>query len=761
MTFMDVLKPKPIVVEKSMSIVKEDYTSKPLYRELENALERMSGLSAPVPTIMQVVDKAIETKQKSDVKLPKETKDKIKRDIKNFEEQLKLIDETGEQKVFKNRIKTLEKIVNRLTKLQSRYQELLEIDTKITDDKGKKLKITELNKPQREKASDLLDTNVEAEKEFDETTKPLYDELEQLEGARGKEAEERIEELEEKITQASKVRNEAKKDDPITEFFKIKTAMREAFTGTFNYSPKFPDEKIGTRGQSRKPRNEVDGEYDETFTAGIENYKKRLEAYDKLDTITTSKKDKLKAKTRLQSKIDSLKRQQKTGRAEKQLLITSQVRPRDVKNTLIRAIRELDLPSFSDEIIGKLTPKLKERSKKVERELTNQEEALIQAIRELNADEISSSTQTRLKVNNILNNKFLYNLTLNVSGERNNIHPTVIQMLKEGDTFNTLTRRLKDINPKLKSATTSEIKGLMQRLRTAKTNVSQIARQVNAKEYPKDIEYNDLLALNNESDLSKLVNKYYSVTATWDVLSDKFFLQEGEDEEGLEGWSDSKIIAEFNETFAQLLEDAPDDTHDRDEHIKKGYKKLIKSMEKLFKESKFYFNASVKLTEAFIEAKGFRYQLPESADWSGLLSEGQRDTDLDLAGIKQSLREAQQEIVSQFEKMKPFIPEYDDLLEEMSREGIETPMQEQFAQETARLDEERKKKLSEELRAKEEAMESDPYKTIYERDSEGRIKTRVNPKTGEKEPIPTTSPKQMQALRDLAETKRREKEDVQ
>ena len=77
MTFMDVLKPKPIVVEKSMSIVKEDYTSKPLYRELENALERMSGLSAPVPTIMQVVDKAIETKQKSDVKLPKETKDKI------------------------------------------------------------------------------------------------------------------------------------------------------------------------------------------------------------------------------------------------------------------------------------------------------------------------------------------------------------------------------------------------------------------------------------------------------------------------------------------------------------------------------------------------------------------------------------------------------------------------------------------------------------------------------------------------------------
>ena len=589
----------------------------------------------------------------------------------------------------------------------------------------------------------------------------MYDELEQLEGARGKEAEERIEELEEKITQASKVRDEAKKDDPITEFFKIKTAMRQAFTGTFNYSPKFPDEKIGTKGQSRKPRNEVDGEYDETFTAGIENYKKRLEAYDKLDTITTSKKDKLQAKTRLQSKIDSLKRQQKTGRAEKELLITSQIRPRDVKNTLIRAIRELDLPSFSDEIIGKLTPKLKERSKKVERELTNQEEALIQAIRELNADEISSSTQTRLKVNNILNNKFLYNLTLNVSGERNNIHPTVIQMLKEGDTFNTLTRRLKDINPKLKSATTSEIKGLMQRLRTAKTNVSQIARQVNAKEYPKDIEYDDLLALNNESDLSKLLNKYYSVTATWDVLSDKFFLQEGEDEEGLEGWSDSKIIAEFNETFAQLLEDAPDDTHDRDEHIKKGYKKLIKSMEKLFKESKFYFNASVKLTEAFIEAKGFRYQLPESADWSGLLSEGQRDTDLDLAGIKQSLREAQQEIVSQFEKMKTFIPEYDDLLEEMSREGIETPMQEQFAQETARLDEERKKKLSEELRAKEEAMESDPYKTIYERDSEGRIKTRVNPKTGEKEPIPTSSPKQMQALRDLAERKRREQEDVQ
>ena len=39
---MDVLKPKPIVVEKSMSIVKEDYTSKPLYRELENALERIT-----------------------------------------------------------------------------------------------------------------------------------------------------------------------------------------------------------------------------------------------------------------------------------------------------------------------------------------------------------------------------------------------------------------------------------------------------------------------------------------------------------------------------------------------------------------------------------------------------------------------------------------------------------------------------------------------------------------------------------------------
>ena len=268
----------------------------------------------------------------------------------------------------------------------------------------------------------------------------------------------------------------------------------------------------------------------------------------------------------------------KTGKAEKELLITSEIRPKDVKNTLIRAIRQLRLPSFSDEIIDKLTPKLKERSKKVDRELTNQEEALVQAIRELNADEISSSTQTRLKVNNILNNKFLYNMALNVSGERNNLHPSIIQMLKEGDTFNTLVRRLKDINPKLKSASTSEIKGLMQKLRTAKTNVSQIARQVNAKEYPQDIEYDDLLALNNESDLSKLLNKYTSVTATWDVLADKFFLREGEDEEGLEGWSDSKIIAEFNETFAQLLEDAPDDTHDRDEHIKKGYKKLIKSM---------------------------------------------------------------------------------------------------------------------------------------------------------------------------------------
>lgn len=761
MTFMDVLKSKPMVMEKSMPIVKEDYTSRPLYRELEKALERMTGLSAPVPTIMQVVDKAIDEQQKSDTKLPKEAKDKIKRDIKNLEAQLKLIDETGEQKVFKNRITTLQKIVDRLTKLQSRYQELLEIDTKITDEKGKKLKITELNKPQREQASKKLDTNVEAEKTFDETTKPFYDELDELEGARGKEAEERIEELEEKITQASKVREKAKKDNPITEFFKIKTAMREAFTGTFNYSPKFPDEKIKEgKSESRKPRNEVDGKYDETFTAGIENYKKRVELYDKLDTLTTSKKDKLAAKTKLQSKIDSLKRQQKTGKAEKELLITSEIRPKDVKNTLIRAIRQLRLPSFSDEIIDKLTPKLKERSKKVDRELTNQEEALVQAIRELNADEISSSTQTRLKVNNILNNKFLYNMALNVSGERNNLHPSIIQMLKEGDTFNTLVRRLKDINPKLKSASTSEIKGLMQKLRTAKTNVSQIARQVNAKEYPQDIEYDDLLALNNESDLSKLLNKYTSVTATWDVLADKFFLREGEDEEGLEGWSDSKIIAEFNETFAQLLEDAPDDTHDRDEHIKKGYKKLIKSMEKLFKESKFYFNASVKLTEAFMGAKGFRYQIPESAEWSGLLSEGQRDTDLDLAGIKTSIRNTQQDVNSQYQQMKTFIPEYETLLEEIGREGMETPMQQQFAQETSRLEEERKQKAKEEANRKRREKEADPYKTIYEYDSEGKIKTRTNPTTGKKEKVPTSTPTQMQALRDLAERKRREQEDV-
>ena len=219
MTFMDVLKSAPIVVGKPMPIVKQDYTSKPLYRELEKQLERMTGLSAPVPTIMRVVDKAIEEKQQTDTKLPKETKDKIKRDIKSFEDQLKLIDSVGEQKVFKNRIATLEKIVDRLTKLQSRYQELLEIDTKVTDkDTGKKLKITELNKVQRAEATTKLDTNVEAEKEFDETTKPLYDELEQLEGARGKEAEERIEELENKITQASKKREESKKDNPSDEF---------------------------------------------------------------------------------------------------------------------------------------------------------------------------------------------------------------------------------------------------------------------------------------------------------------------------------------------------------------------------------------------------------------------------------------------------------------------------------------------------------------------------------------------------------------
>lgn len=673
MSFMDVLKSKPIAIEKSMPIVKEDYTSRPLYRKLESRLEEISGLSAPVPTIMQEVDEAIKESQKSDIELSEEDKEEIKVKIKSLKAQLKLVD-TTKKKAYESRIKNFEKIIPRLEQLKDRYDE--------------------------------LNANI----------KPLKDELEKLEGGMGKEAEERTRELKEKI------RGYEKETKQIMRF------MRDAFTGTFSYRPVLPEEMTEGRESdkaSKKPRNEIqvegDAKYDSTFSTGIENYKKRLEAYNKLEPIVTSKKDKAIAKDRIKQQIDSLERQYETGRKERELLITSQKRigkRENVNVILVNAIRQLNMPQYADEIIDKISPKVRQRTKAPQRELNNQEEALMQLVDELNAEEISTSTETRLQVNNMLNNKFLYNLTLNVSGERENLHPDVVNALRREGVFEEVVRKMKEINPNLKRVKARDVKRVMQSLRTAKTDVSQIARQVLSRQYPENIEYKELLALNNERDLSKLLDKFTTLAVSWDALSDRFLLDAEDVDE--QYWSDEKIVAEIKESWETLLEDAPEigqldednKTRKYKEHLKKGYTRLVRQMEKLYEDIILYYDASMTLLDAFISAEGFRYQLPETSDWSGILTLGageKRDTDLDLGNIRKGLMEMKRDVDEQRNIIKGFIPDVEDYIQALKEQNVDNTLINEYERASEEAQRERVRQAQEEGDKKVIRDKENPY----------------------------------------------------
>lgn len=669
MSFMDVLKSKPIIIEESMPIVKEDYTSRPLYRRLVSKLEGMSGLSAPVPTIMQAVDKSIEENQKSDNKLTSKEKNKNKERVKSLKEQLKLVDSI-EQKPYRNRIGTFEKIIPRLEEL-------------------------------KEKADEL-----------NEKIKPFKEELEGLEGGMGEEAQTRRSELNEKIRPFDK------------ELRPIKRFMRDSFTGTFSYRPVLPEEML-TSGKEKKklsikPRNDLpskkgtEAKYDDTFSTGIANYKKRLEAYKKLEPIVASNKDKMKAKDKISQQIESLERQQKTGKQEKELLILSGkgVGVQENENVILaNALRQLQMSEYTDEIIGKLLPKIRQRVKRQERELNNQEEALMQLIDELNAEEISSSTETRLQVNNMLNNKYLYNMTLNISGERTNMHSDLVNALRRQGVFEEVVRKMKQINPKLKRVKAKEVKQIMQSLRTAKTNPSQIARQVLSSQYPDNIEYKDLLALNTESDLSKLLNKFTTLTISWDALSDRFLLDEELLDEStgmiMPNWSGDNIVAELKETWETLLEDAPEISELNEEekqrklqeHLKKGYVRLVKQMEKLYESIIIYYDASMVLLDAFISAKGFRYQLPATSDWSGILTLGadeKRDTDLDLETIRKIIMENKKDVDEQRGIMKGFIPDVDEYIQSLKEESVDSTFIDEYQRASKEAQQKRVRQAQEE-----------------------------------------------------------------
>ena len=693
---MDVLKSKPIVIEKSMPIVKEDYTSRPLYRRLVSKLEGMSGLSASVPTIMQAVDKSIEENQKSDIKLTNKEKKRNKERIKSLKEQLKLVDSI-ERKPYMNRIETFEKIIPRLEELKEKAD-----------------KLNEKIKP------------------FNEKIKPFREELEGLEGGMGEEAQTRRSELNEKIRELNeKIRPFDKELRP------IKRLMRDSFTGTFSYRPVLPEEMLTTGKEKKKlsikPRNDLpskkgtEAKYDDTFSTGIANYKKRLEAYKKLEPIVASNKDKMKAKNKISQQIESLERQQETGKQEKELLILSGkgVGVQENENVILaNALRQLQMSEYTDEILGKLLPKIRQRVKRQERELNNQEEALMQLIDELNAEEISSSTETRLQVNNMLNNKYLYNMTQNVSGERTNMHSDVVNALRRQGVFEEVVRKMKTINPKLKSVKAKEVKQIMQSLKTAKTNPSQIARQVLSRQYPDNIEYKDLLALNSESDLFKLLDKLGMLVTSWDALSDRFILDEELRDEStgmiMPNWSGENIVAELKETWETLLEDAPEISELNEEekkrklqeHLKKGYSRLVKKMEKLYKSIIMYYDASMTLLDAFISAKGFRYQLPATSDWSGILTLGageKRDTDLALETIRKNLMETKKDVDEQRTIMKGFIPNIDDYMQSLEEENVDSTLLDEYERASKEAQRERVRQAKEEDDKKIRMDKDNPY----------------------------------------------------
>ena len=711
MSFMDILKKTPEVEEKIVKFKSPKYKTMPVYDYLKDFLESKAGQikdannkPIAVADLISQIDTKLEqaTKGKSlsedEIKEKEKTLNETKETLKN------LPTEKDSKQVYPSRVKMLESKLEEIVSLVDAFTDASQ-DPEIQAEMKRKDKDGNLLPPRTNVISglgkDAREENLkDKEEEWDKRSDEIYDKLDELEGAQGEEAQSEINELEDQLKTISEERKEAKKKtNPYDIWLDSHRKLRNHFYGVFDYKSMLNDEQIEGTRKAAKPRNDSEGEWDFTYKVGIENYKKRIAEYKSMQ----GKRDKSSvrdSKKMLEDKIAALTKEIQTGKASKSLLLTSQQFPKTMKPAtkvgsydiaretfLSNAVKELGLRN-ENSILDLLNIEQKVRTPKQFSEKSEIDMTLEALLEEINSEDISRQTKVRLQTNGLLTNRFLYNLSENVLGNRNNIHQEVINQLSENDSptplYALVVERLKELNPKLKSIDKGKMREVMGKLRTTKTTVANLARQVKRKDYPREAEWEEMIKLNTPGDLAKLLKKLKQLDDSWETISDMYYLKEDDaefNEEDIEGWNDKKVVAEFNQEWFDLLEFVEEEMDENTtqakwrEHLANYYKKQLTRIKKIFEEYQFYFSAAIKLTQALGRARGFKYQTPQTKDWPGLLWAKTGETQEDMEREKQSiidfdttakeLKERWNEIKQQKESMFNFIPDEQLALNDM------------------------------------------------------------------------------------------------
>ena len=487
MNYIDVLK-KPVV---RVEDIKKSTKPMPLYLAIEALLAKNNdNLSVASATIMEEIDKAI-------LDFTEVSSPDVKIEAKKELDKLLSATPPREYKPNENRIASLKrdlKTIMGLTKVIESFPKKYK-DMNPQQLENTMMAFKEKSSADKQKKVDKLlaleeSASKKIESKYKEQASVINNKIKELEGAKGKDVEEQRKGLQsdadklrddkndklEALEYGKKIAALEKDTNPIQEYSRAKSRLSNMFKGTFSYKPILDEEKLKNDASSSiKPRD-------------IKGYKDRIKAYESLPALPTNKKNQ---QNKRNIRIKQLELQIKTG-SRKQPLIASQTSMRRGKGnrntqskntTLTNAIKELNLPTYEEEILNLLQPKKKDENKdKRVASMSKQEEALNTLIDELPTDDIDSDTKSRLRTNNILNNKFLFNLQENVTGERSNLHPEIMNKLSINDIptpkFAMLVTALKSINPKMKVGSKSSIQRAMSKLRTSKTNIYRLARQV-------------------------------------------------------------------------------------------------------------------------------------------------------------------------------------------------------------------------------------------------------------------------------------------
>lgn len=463
-------------------IQKAHTVAHPILSSVKRTLNKENdNLSVPAATIIEEIDKAI-------TNFSGKGSDKVR---EQAEKELKELLSQGSAKGKEYSLHS-----DRIKSLTNQYERLKKLTAIVNDDGVARFK--EMNSQQLDVLQEQVGEKIDAdwnkkvdkllsleekdskkiERDYKKRVSEINSKIKELEGAKGKEADDQRKDLQgdieklradrnnklESLGYGKKIKELEKPENPILEYQKAKTTLNNAFKGTFEYKPILPEEKLKDESNvSKKPRT-------------LDEYKKRIEQYKKIGkrpiNTKASNANRKRRKAELELKI-------KTGSEDKPMILSPVGKV--TKPLIIESIKQLKLPTYEEEIVQLFTPKEKEVTSR-KTYPNDAENALLKLLEELGKEEITRETKIRLKTHGILTNQFLYNLQENITGERNNIHPDIINQLRDNDSvtpkYEELVSTLKEINPKMKITSKTNLKNAMRNLQSAKTSIKKLRHLV-------------------------------------------------------------------------------------------------------------------------------------------------------------------------------------------------------------------------------------------------------------------------------------------